>query len=154
MNEFDTVIYQKLQELTQQVKTRLEKKGIAIPFKNSDGSIKLGHCTIVKNQGFYSIFDNLGYVVVEKINLPHTAILLANNYALGKFLDKGLLALDREYGYADFEEKLDLNLARKISKTNPDRADTLLIKSKIKKNKKDEAKRLVLKSFEKLYKSV
>ena len=56
--------------------------------------------------GFYSILNYCNDVVVDYINLPQSAALLANRLALGKYMDDNILIADRSYGHALFEEEL------------------------------------------------
>ena len=78
-------VYQKVKHLAENVKIQLQKQGIAIPSKAVDGTIMLGHYKIKKSKtGFYSILNYCNDVVVDQINLPQSAALLANRLALGK----------------------------------------------------------------------
>lgn len=114
MKEIPNHLYEKIVSLSKEVKDSFRKRGIVIPVKNEDDSISLGSYTVVKdNQGFYKIYDYRKEVVVERINLPQTAIMLANGLALGKFLDNKLLSKDQKYGYALFEETLHKNKTKK-----------------------------------------
>lgn len=150
MTQLDTSVYRKLELVSNKIKRQLQSKGIAIPVKNDDGTITLGNYTILKKNGFYSIVDHSNEIIVDKINLPQSAAILANSLAVGKFLDDNILRYDRKYGYAEFEEQLHYRSAERALKTNIDRADVLFTKSKINYYKKQEAKREILKSFEKL----
>jgi hypothetical protein len=79
-------IYQKVKQLGLDVKEQLKRQGIIIPTKTPDGSIRVGYYTIKRNKtGFYSILDYSNEAVVEFINLPQTAAMLANRLALGKY---------------------------------------------------------------------
>lgn len=145
-------IYKKLNTVAQTVREELRKKGVVIPVKNSNGSIKLENYTIVKQKtGFFTIFDKHGDAVVEKINLAQSAALMANSLALGRWLDTNIRDLDREYGYKSFEyELLEKNASKNLKNNNVDRADMLFTKSKIAKNKVESAKNQILSNFEKL----
>lgn len=142
----NVAVYNRLQKITEEVRKKLARKGIAIPVKNQNGTISLGYFTVCKQNGYYTILDYANLPVVEKINLPQTAIILANNLALGRFLDNNILNVDRNYGYAEFEERLNLKLAAK-SKNNK---DLRIIKGHEKRIKKESLKREITKSFEKL----
>lgn len=104
-NLLDNVLFKKVIDLSKKINSQFCQKGIAIPVKNDDGSITLGNYTIIKNDTFFAIKDYSNQIILEKINLPQTAILLANSLALGKFIDKKLIDNDQRYGYALFEEK-------------------------------------------------
>lgn len=150
MTSTDDILFRKLVVVSKQVKRQLENNGLAIPVDNHDGSITIGSYTIVKKNGFYSILDFADDVIVDYINLPQTALILANNLALGKFLDNRVLNYDRQYGYSAFEEKLHQKTAECNVKKNVDRADMLFTKSSIHRAKKQAAKREIVRIFEKL----
>lgn len=147
MNQLTNDLYQKIVFISNEVKQNFYKNGIVIPVKNKDNSIILGNYTIVKdNDGFFNIKNYCNEIVVEKINLPQTAILLANGLALGKFLDETLLQKDKKYGYAFFEETLYKNKKKNI--------DLVLAKYSQAKAKREYYKRDIDRSFEKLRKFV
>jgi len=106
MNLQTPEIFNKIINLSKMINDTMSRKGIAIPVENENGTISLGNYTIVKEDQFFSILDYRNEKIINYINLPQTAILLANNLALGKFVDKNLLQTDQKYGYALFEEKL------------------------------------------------
>ena len=145
-------IYQKVKHLGLDVKEHLKRQGIIVPTKTPDGSIRVGYYTIKKNKtGFYSILNYSNEAVVEFINLPQTAAMLANRLALGKYLDSELLDADRRYGHALFEEELHLTLAeRNLKSNNVDRADVMFTKFKISKHRKEQHRKTIFNGFDKL----
>jgi len=145
-------IYQKVKQLGLEVKEQLKRQGIIIPTKTPDGSIRVGHYTIKRTKtGFYSILNYRNDAVAELINLPQTAAMLANRLALGKYLDDDLLALDRSYGHALFEEELHLTLAeRNLKSNNIDRADVMFTKFNIAKHKREQYRKTIFNGFDKL----
>ena len=147
-------IFDKIFHITEGVKNNLQKRGIAIPIEHSDGSISFGNFTVKRDaDGFYNIADYSDTVVVKRINLPQTAILLANGLALGKFLDQALLKLDQQYGYTLFEE----SLCKKITtsrKSTLDKIDLILAKSSNLQLKKEDLKKQITLKFEKLRKII
>jgi hypothetical protein len=145
-------IYKKVQQLSLAVKEQLKRQGIIVPTKTPDGLIRVGYYTIKKNKtGFYSILNYSNESVVEFINLPQTAAMLANRLALGKYLDDELLDADRRYGHALFEEELHLTLAeRNLKSNNVDRADILFTKFKIAKHRKEQHRKTIVIGFDKL----
>lgn len=145
-------IYQKVKHLAENVKIQLQKQGIAIPSKAEDGTIMLGHYRIKKSKtGFYSILNYCNDVVVDYINLPQSAALLANRLALGKYMDDNILIADRSYGHALFEEELHKILGEKSMKSkNIDRAEIMFIKCNIAKSKREQQKKIIVNDFEKL----
>lgn len=134
------------------VKKDLKKQGLVVPVKNSDGTVSIDSFIIFKDRyGFYNIKNRAGDVVVDKINLPQTAALLANNLALGKWINDEIYSLDREYGYRLFEAALlKKNASLSIKKSNYDRADLLLVKLNISQKKVEIAKNRIVSTFEKL----
>lgn len=154
MNEpLNRDIYKKIVLVTNTVKDKLRRKGIAIPVKNDDGTISFGSYTVKKDRDrFYSILDYSNNAIVSKINLPQTALLVANNLALGKFLDKELISLDQNYGFALFEEELEMHLSRK--NVSADIYSLRMTKALKAKYKKDLYKKDIERSFEKLRKLV
>lgn len=153
MKELNEDIYKKIQKLSEKVKDDLWKKGIVAPKSLRDGSIKIGHFSIRKNSdNFYSVNDFRGEVVVGKINLPHTAALVANGLALGKFVDRNILSEDRKYGYALFEEEVQTQLIQQSSKKSIEQYSIMLTKQALCRNKKDQHKNAIMRSFEKLRK--
>ena len=145
-------IYKKVQQLGLDVKEQLRRQGIIVPTKTPDGSIRVGYYTIKKNKtGFYSILNYSNETVVEFINLPQTAAMLANRLALGKYLDDELLDADRRYGHALFEEELHLTLAeRNLKSNNIDRADVMFTKFNIAKHRKEQHRKTIFNGFDKL----
>lgn len=152
MEQIPEQLYRQLKKISIEVKEDLKRKGIAIPVKNSDGSITVGLYTVQKRGKQYQIRDYSGEIIIDQVNLPHSAIILANNLALGKFIDKDTLRLDRFYGYAAFEEELHKKSAERNIKNNADRADVAYTKSAVNKSKKDRARAEIIKTFEKLKK--
>jgi hypothetical protein len=143
----------KLEKLSEKVEKDLRNKGVVIPFKLPDGSVCLGSFKVLKSdQGFYSIENRNGDLMAKQINLPQTAILVANGMALGNILDHDLLAIDKNYGYAAFEEQLYKRAIEKYRKKNPDTAYLKSIKLEKSKKKKEQYKKEIVHHFEKLRK--
>lgn len=148
-------LYKKIVKLSDAVKFDLLKKGVVVPVKNKNGSINVGHFKIVKtDDGYYNILSRSGDVVVDQINLPQTAAVIANSLALGRFKDDSLLDADRRYGFALFDETLHKHSLERSNKKSLEYFDLMLTKSLIAKAKKDKYKQDVIKSFEKLIKLV
>jgi len=146
-------IYSRLNDLSRAVKEQLRKKGVVVPSKTKEGDIKVGYYNITKRDGFYTITDYADQVVVEKINLPQSAALLANKLALGKYLDTDILNADRRYGHALFEQTLQEKIAKnKLKIKEYDVASLLLNKAGINKLKKEYYRNIVVSGFEKLIK--
>ena len=100
-------LYQKIQELAKKVKNDFRRKGLIIPTRNNKYSIRIGNYLIKRKENeFYAVVSVDGEVMADQLNLPQTAALIANQLALKQQFDKGLVEVDREYGYACFEHQL------------------------------------------------
>jgi hypothetical protein len=146
-------LYKKINVLSQEIRKQFLKKGIVIPSQLRDGSIQIGRFSVRKElTGFFTILDTRGDVICDKINLAQTAILVANNLALGKLLDHKILENDRNYGYAMFEEMVQ---KRSLTKCNDEsRACLLTIKLGKSSSKKEIYRKQIINSFEKLRKFI
>lgn len=145
-------LYAKIEKVSENVRQGFLRKGIVIPVKNSDGSISLGKFKVINQKnGFYAVYNNKNEAVVDQINLPQTAALIANDLALGRFIDNQVIDKDRNYGYALFKELL---YARRLNKSTQQLIDyeIALNKSIIFKRKRESYERSIIKSFEKLRK--
>lgn len=140
--------------MSRDVKQRLYKQGLVIPVKNKDGSIGFGAYKVLRDSsGYYTIVDYDNEVVVGQINLPQTALVVANGMALGRYRDTELINEDKGYGYADFEEQLyKRNMSKKDNSL--DKFDVSLGKYTIVHAKKKSHKAAIDKSFEKLIKLI
>lgn len=153
MKNLPTNLYYKIQELSEEVRKELKRKGIVAPIKNSDGSISIGFYTIIKTQDGYTVLDPTGEPVVDKVNLPQSAVLIANSLALGRYKDMGIIDSDRRYGYALFDEELHTRAASNKKKTL-EHFDLMTTKAAIAKSKKEYYKRDLLNKYEKLIQQV
>ena len=142
-------LYRAMDLLTHDVVSSLRRRGIVIPKICEDGSVKIGRFSIVKNEhGQYEVKDLAGCCLHKSINLPQTAIVLANDLALGRWEDHRLLIADTKYGYADFEESLhtqNYNKSKDLIKSG-----VSLAKISASQVKKTQLKKIVLDRFEKL----
>ena len=145
-------VYSKIEQLSRDAKSKLLGQGVVVPIKGKDGTIKVGHYLIKrKKDGFYCILDFEKEIVIDGINLPQTAAVVANRLALGKYIEDAVVDADAGYGYALFDEELHTALARKNVQSNMlDRADVMFTKSKISRFKKEQYMKTVMRSFNKL----
>jgi len=144
-------IYKEVKKIALEVKTNLRRNGFVIPTVLKDGSINVDGYLIVKTDNFYEIKNIKNQSIVDSINLPQTAALLANDLALGKWLDTDLVARDRYYGYKNFEEQLTKKSALRYLKRNDlDRAELMFTKWKIAKSQALVTKNDIIANFEKL----
>lgn len=144
-------LYNKFQELNQQVKTKLKKKGFVLPSKNQDGSIRIGKYSIHKNKKLFYIKDRNGDIVVKNIHLAQSAITIANNLALTNYIDKLRVEMDYKYGFAASDNLLHRQKALNyIRKKQYDQAEIMLAKSSIAHYRAETYKNAIVKDFEKL----
>lgn len=152
MNTNSKKILEELGSLNKQIVRDLRKRGVVPPRKNSDGSIKVGNFTIKKNEnGFFRILDQNQKIIVDNINLPHSAALMANRLALGYWSDKSIIDLDRRYGHYMFDEELyKKRYQSNILSKKYDRAEILSEKLKTVKIKRQQLKQEIVQGFDKL----
>jgi hypothetical protein len=146
-------LYKKFTKVTAEVREDFRRRGFIIPVSNTDGSIAIGPYRIVKDKNdLYNIIDSRNRIEVAGINLAQTAIIMANDLALCKFLDRDIIKRDQEYGYALFKEQI-YKRALQRSKNHPiERFELLLFKSTSNREKKERCRRDIERSFEKLTK--
>jgi len=143
-------LYRQVVNLSNEVKNNFRKKGIVIPTTTKNG-LKMGRFTVVKSKnGFFNIRDFKGEVWYDNINLQQTAVLIANDLELGRFVKTEILKLDQQYGWAAFEEELHKQGAAKLKTKNPDQSDIRVAKQNIFVLKKKMYKEQITRHFRKL----
>jgi len=146
-------LYNKFVMVLDRVKNDLRRRGVVIPVANDDGSVTLGSYSIDRDlDGFYFINDRNNNVIIDHINLPQTAVVLANGLALGRCLDAKMVEADQNYGYALFDELVQSRAIEKNNRRDPDYADIMLTKCVTSRLKKESCRRDIIRSFEKLRK--
>lgn len=145
-------IYAIIEKLNCEVKENLRKKGVVVPIRQGNDAIRLGRYIVKKeNQNFYTIVDNKDRTIVDMINLPQTAILIANKLELRKWIDTDLLDTDKKYGYFLFDELAHSKTAKtNFQKKNYDKAEIMANKSEIAKHRKEYYKKSIINDFQKL----
>ena len=147
-------LYEKIERVSDKIRADFRQRGIVIPVKNTDGSINIGRFRVInQHTGFYAVYDHKDEVVVEGINLPQTAALIANDLALGRILDNRIVNQDREYGFALFKETLYGHRA-KDPKRDFDSFELSRMKESIAKTRKEHFQQGIVQRFEKLRKLV
>jgi hypothetical protein len=144
-------VFLKFEAVAKTVIDDLRSKGFIVPIEQEDGSLKFDNIIVEKTpRGTYSVrHDRNNFAYVEDLNLPQTAVLVANDLALGKIIDNRLIALDAEYGYKLFDQEVYLNAAKR-KKNTLDQIIFYQTRSEISKVKKQEIKNLILRAFKKL----
>lgn len=145
-------VYSAIEKLSKDAKSKLLQQGVVVPIRGKDGVINVGNYAIKrKKDGFYCILDFEKEIIIDKINLPQTAAVVANRLALGKYVDDEIINADTGYGYSLFDEELHTKLAEKNIQTKMiDRADVMFTKVKIARYKKEQHLKIVMRSFNKL----
>jgi hypothetical protein len=147
-------LYEKIERVSDKIRDDFHRRGIVIPVKNTDGSINIGRFRVVnQHTGFYAVYNNKNEIVIDGVNLPQTAALIANDLALGRILDNRIVNQDREYGYALFKETLYSHKV-KNNKINFESFELAKMKESIAKNRKEMFHRGIVQRFEKLRKLV
>jgi len=125
-----------------------------VPIKKDEDTIQLDKFLIKKiDNGFYNILNIRGNEIVHGINLPQTAVILANKLALGKWLDLELLQYDKKYGFAMFDELVHKrSIQNSLKKKEYDRAELMQNKYSIAKHKRNYYKKLIINDYQKLLK--
>lgn len=146
-------LLKKIYDINDSVEKTLKAKGYYPPKKNKDGSIRIGAYTIAKDQtGFFSVTDKKNNIIASKINLPHSAVIFANNLALGT-VNREILDIDTQYGHYIFDTELfKKHLSKKIKSKNYDQAEIINEKFKISSFKKQKCRDKIVEGFNKLMK--
>ena len=134
MTNLTPKLFEDVKYLATKVRSDLKGRGFVVPAKNKDGSVLVGeYRSVKKDDGFYIAKGPTAFL--GPINLPESAIVLANNLALGK----------------RFDEEASLHGARICEKRkDPDRADLLYNKAEIAKHQKNQYKSSILNVYNQL----
>lgn len=143
-------LVEKVQTLADHVKQDLRKKGVIVPTKQKDGSIHFDDFIMIKETDGYHIYKKKTHIV-GPMNLPQTAIIIANGLALGKLIDEKLLEHDKWYGYKMFDEEVYTKSANNSVKSkNYDKADWCFTRAGIAKQQKELHKRDIMSHFNRI----
>ena len=117
MQKFQDQLFDRVEQLAQTVKQDFKGKGLMIPHRRKDGSVQIGTYSIHRHAGVFTIRNHQGKSVVSNITLAQTAIVAANDLALGYELDLALIQNDRWYGFKEFDEKIATCRLRRLKST-------------------------------------
>jgi len=146
-------LFEKFQKLAKTVKQDFAKKGLVVPARLKDGSIQVGPYIIVKKDNAYYVNNKRNDPVVGPINLAQTAVVVANDLALGRWPDIALMHNDKWYGFKAFEEQVANNIAESArKKKDVDRADFSLYEASVALSQKLYYKKSIDARFNKLCK--
>ena len=151
MQTTEKKLFERFEKLAKSVRLDFKKKGIIIPVQEKDGKIRVGEYVIDKKNTVYYISNKRGAVIIGPLNLAQTAVVVANDLALGRWPDHTLLDNDQWYGYKMFAELSAIHVAECASKKNdPDRADFSRYKATIACEQKLSYKKAIDSRFNKL----
>jgi hypothetical protein len=145
-------LFEKISKLAKTIKNDFKNKGIIIPIQNNDGTIQIGTYTINKFRSLFYIKDKTNETILGPLNLAQSAIVIANDLALGKKIDKIILNNDKWYGYKAFDEASANNIVVHACKENDyDKVDLISYKAFIAAEQKRQYKKTIDSRFNKLY---
>jgi len=105
MIDLDPSLFIKVEKIAKTVIDSLKKKGYVVPSSLSNNRVNFdGYIVGRDREGFYYISNPRKDTLIDKINLPQTAAVVANNLALGKSAVDSLLVQDKYFGYKDFDQ--------------------------------------------------
>ena len=118
MTDLDPALFNKVERVAKTVLDSLKKKGYVVPSSMSNNRVNFdGYIVGRDREGYYYISNPDRDLLIDKINLPQTAAVIANNLALGRSNIENLLDQDKYFGFRDF--------------------DTLIFKRAMDRNKRD-----------------
>lgn len=146
-------VYEKIVKLTRQTCENFKSRGIAVPVADEQGNIRVGKFTIIrKNDGQYQIKDQIGQIVYNNINLPQTAILVANSLATNQRVDNKVLKSDLVYGTKMFDDANYSRLSKiYLKRRQISQSLNMSIQSDYAADQAMRARDTVIKTYEKLF---
>jgi len=143
-------LVERVNTIAEHVKDDLRKKGVIVPVKQKDGSVHFDDYIMVKESDGYHIYKKKLHIA-GPINLPQTAIVIANGLALGRLVDDKLIEQDRWYGFKLFDEEVYTKSANNSLKSkNYDKADFCFTRASIAKQQKETHKRDIMSHFNRI----
>ena len=104
MIDLDPSLFIKVEKIAKTVIDSLKKKGYVVPSSLSNNRVNFdGYIVGRDREGFYYISNPRKDILIDKINLPQTAAVVANNLALGRNNIENLLDQDKYFGFRDFD---------------------------------------------------
>lgn len=150
--KIESRIFNQIANIALRTKEEFREIGVVIPTTNERGRIKIGRYIIDKNSKGYFIQNSYDEVVYSEINLPQTALLVANSLALGKVVNQNILNYDIQHGFSEFEELNYQRLSKNLMhKKDWERYQAILIKQELAQERAEFAKKEIQRAFAKLY---
>lgn len=146
-----TKVYNKIVDLALKTKEEFKARGIVIPTKNDNGELTIGRYIVIKENNNYNVLNSRREIVYSNLNLPHTAILVANSLALNQPVSRTLLDHDYRYGCSEFDEENYRRIAESLmNKKDWERYESILVKQETAQEKSEISKKEIIRSFQKL----
>lgn len=146
----DPKLFTKVETLAHVVISELKQKGYIVPTKVGKNIVSFDGYIVGKDtDGFYFIKNARTFTDIQRINLPQTAAVVANNLALGRVLTEKLIEADRMYGYKLFDQEI-YKRCMKRSKGDVDKYCFYETRLEDAKKMAEQHKRDIVNSFEKL----
>jgi hypothetical protein len=146
-------VYENIVKLTKNTRDSFKSRGIILPTIDDDGNVNVGKFIIKRNNdGQFQIADRLGQTFYKNINLPQTAILVANCLATKKRVDNKVLHHDQRYGTKMFDDLNYTRLSKIYLKQRKFRQSVnMSIQSDYAADQANRARDIVLKTYKKLF---
>jgi hypothetical protein len=104
MTDLDPSLFIKVEKIAKTVIDSLKKKGYVVPSLLSNNRVNFDGFIVGRDrEGYYYITNPRKDLLIDKINLPQTAAVIANNLALGRNNIENLLDQDKYFGFRDFD---------------------------------------------------
>lgn len=153
MQTTEKLLFEKVAKLAHNVKQDFKNKGLVVPTRLPNGNIQVGNFVIARLNHQFFVRDKKGKNVIGPLNLAQTAVLIANDLALGRIPDPQVLDADTWYGYKAFDEEVSTNIAERARKEQDhDRADLSQYKASVAHQLKLQYKKGIEMRFNKLCK--
>jgi hypothetical protein len=150
MTNLDPALFNKVERVAKTVLDSLKKKGYIVPSSLSNNRVNFdGYIVGRDDEGYYYITNPETSLLIDKINLPQTAAVVANNLALGRYNIESLLDQDKHFGFRDFDT-LIFKRAMDRSKRNIDQFAYWQTRYNTARQQAKSHKSTIVNSFEKL----
>jgi hypothetical protein len=150
MIDLDPELFIKVEKVAKTVIESLRKKGYVVPSALSNNRVNFNGYIVGQDvDGYYYIHNLRTDTLINRINLPQTAAVVANNLALGKSTAEILLSQDRYFGYRDFDQAV-FKRAMDRSKQNIDQFAYWQTRYNTARQQAKSYKATIVNSFEKL----
>lgn len=146
-------IYENIANLAKNTRDSFKNRGIALPTSDEQGNVKIGKFLITRtNDGQYKITDHLGQTFYKNINLPQTAVIVANALATEQRVDDKVLRHDQTYGTKMFDDLNYTRLSKIYLKQQKFRQSVdMSIQSDYAADQANRARDAVMKTYKKLF---